>query len=159
MLAIVKPCKTEDKLRGNCRRPTTVYTSECTICLQRGLNCQYIAESSRSLAERSSEHDSDVLTNKPESHMAYHRDEHHQELTLAEMSANFRIYPLRNHSSSFLRQLHEACAISCFKGSKILNVKEEYSRCVIPQLSVNLRPPRAMSPSRASRINSKINKI
>ena len=56
----------------------------------------------------------------------------------------FAFKPIRYHNSSLRRQLDEATTISRYSGDKLLNSKEEYTRCMIPALAVIGRKGKAI---------------
>ena len=91
----------------------------------------YIGESSRTLHERSKEHQKDWETKKEKSHIAKHQGATH---TLGE-EPDFIIRPVRFFKTAFSRQIGEAIRIRRRGGAgAILNSKAEYSRCRIPRL-------------------------
>ena len=94
--------------------------------------------------ERTLEHVNDALAQDSKSHIWNHlMEDHPDNVTTPEEAFSFK--PLNYHNFSLRRQLEEATMISMFKGHKILNSKEEYSRCVIPTLAVIGRKGRVLN--------------
>ena len=118
----------------SCYSSNVTYRNRCMICSREGRSSSYIGETSRSLYERSREHVSLYTNSKEESHMLQHmRDEHEDE-----EKADFKWEIIKSHKSSFERQISEAVYIRMEEGkSKVLNNKQEYSRCILPQISVS----------------------
>ena len=77
----------------------------------------------------------DAKKNAPKSHMAKHRDDKHPEVEDA--SKLFKVKVIANSNSALERQIKEAVLIQAHGGG-LLNDKEEYNRCLIPQLAVKV---------------------
>ena len=93
-----------------------------------------MGESSRSLYERSREHQADRDSMLEESHQVKHWLLHHQEL---KGPPAFRYKIIASFKDPMTRQLSEAVRIE-LRGSEVLNSKSEYSRCRVPRLRVDL---------------------
>ena len=97
---------------------------------------QYYGESSRSLREREAEHHDDFLSGRPQ-HRWLHCAEEHPEL-LESKEDPFTISIVKAHRTAFHRLVHGALIIS-EKGEACLNRKEEYSRNLLPKLTLETR--------------------
>ena len=110
--------------------------SRCRLCLKEGTQSTYIGETSRSLMERWGEHVEDSKKRQEGSHIAEHMMTIHPEAWETDSQEDawkyFKLEVIKVHSSSFIRQLREACTIMLQPGS-ILN---EYTCCIIPSLEV-----------------------
>ena len=94
----------------------------------------YVGESSRSMYERTKEHDADREKRSEESHQIKHWLSSHEELLAP---PKFRFKLVRSFKDPLTRQLSEAVRIE-LRGSEILNSKSEYSRCRVPRLTVDM---------------------
>ena len=115
-----------------------MYRTSCLSCRERGKESSYFGESGRTSFERGLEHARDYATMQEDSHMySHYLDEHSQE---ERRNVKFEMKVLRGHFSAVSRQVHEAVAIrsNAKSGINILNSKYEYSRCVLPTLSVKM---------------------
>ena len=108
------------------------YENTCNICKKEGKETIYVGETYRSLAERHSEHVSDWIDNKEESHMNKHALEAHSGIT------DFSIKIVKSHKTAISRQISETVRIKCktLEGATLLNSKTEYNRCLLPELTV-----------------------
>ena len=145
------PCtRNEDKTQ--CRSANVVYESVCKLCKAQGQTTKYLGETSRSLYERTAEHLRDLLSRKETSHMFSHLTSAHPTHTTPSdtqsAAAAFEIKVVKVHKTALSRQVHEALAIGKAGGSA-LNSKDEYTRCVIPSLTVTHteRPPELTQPT------------
>ena len=82
--------------------------------------------------------------------MAQHIQEKHPELhgsisTAKQAAEVFKMKIIRKHSNCMSRQIHEAIRIRR-SGETVLNNKEEYTRCLIPSLTVPQKPPSKPDP-------------
>ena len=109
-------------------------------CASEGKSVLYIGESGLSGFERCNQHYNDAK-NKPEkSHINIHRKEDHQDMDPGDVKFKFKI--LRRMKTPFQRQISEAIAIRLRtrKGKEtLLNNKQEFSRCVLPELEVTMK--------------------
>ena len=141
------PCNQGDEKRINCRKRNILYESRCQECNQEENNNQkkeisylragkgiYVGESSRSLYERSKEHQADRDNMQEDSHQVKHWLLHHQEL---QCPPAFRYKMISSFTDPMTRQLSEAVRIE-LRGPEILNSKSEYTRCRVPRLRVDL---------------------
>ena len=108
-------------------------------CQNTGKPTCYIGETGKSIFERGKQHLADALSKKrrDKSHIAVHiRDEHNGDPT----KANFQFKVLRKFKTAFSRQIAEAVEIRIRtrKGEHLLNNKQEFSRCVLPELEVTM---------------------
>ena len=99
---------------------------------------KYIGETSRSGYERLREHYKDLENISPRSHMLKHYIEKHKEIKVEEMKFSVKI--LKSYRSAFERQIGESVYINhnLKQGTYLLNSKNEYNRCIIPRLEIDL---------------------
>ena len=122
---------------GDCTQRNVTYQTECLLCQEKtGKKSRYVGETSRTGFERGLEHQEDYRTNKEDSHMFKHWLEEH----LDEEKPEFSMKIIRKHTSSFIRQIHEAVVIEMNTENKtnVLNSKGEYNRCQLPRLGVKM---------------------
>ena len=136
-----KPCNQGAEEPPKCNKASMVYENICRRC-NRGAEAKkelpevvegsiYVGESSRTLFERSKEHQKDWESRKTESHIAKHQGAAHG---LGE-EPDFIIKPVRFYKTALSRQIGEAVRIRRRGGAgAILNSKSEFSRCKIPRL-------------------------
>ena len=129
----------QDGKEGSCYTSNVVYTSECSICAKSDTKdtiYKYIGETSRTLREREREHQQDYLNKPGKSHRREHVSEHHPQLSWEEDP--FTIKVLKVHRTAFTRLVHEAQVIQKHgHGESLLNKKEEYSRNLLPELTLD----------------------
>ena len=120
--------------KPNCYKRSLTYTNSCELCKAKNVNAVYIGETSRSIMERGLEHKKDGDSKKDTSHMWTHANQEHG----GEVKFNLKV--AKYHSSAFERQCAEAVAIKRRKqeGANVLNNKFEYTRCILPELCVEL---------------------
>ena len=94
----------------------------------------YVGETSRSMYERSKEHETDRQKTSEDSHQIKHWLSDHQDL-LAPPKFMFKI--IKTFQDPLSRQLAEAVRID-LRGEHVLNSRFEYSRCKVPCLTVDL---------------------
>ena len=149
----------------NCTRRSVVYKTWCQTCrnenkekivMETGINKRkweellekedylYIGETSRSINERSGEHMKDLEYLRERSHMLKHAASKHPEIHPHKVE--FRICTLSQHKTAFERQLTEAVLIRKHSGTKLMNSKQEYTRCYIPKISVKIGEKEAKNP-------------
>ena len=84
-----------------------------------------------------SEHIRDIWTKKDLSHIKTHPDTSNSSNPstgdISKVAEAFEIKVVRTHRKALCRQIHETLSIHK-AGGKVLNNKEEYTRCVIPQI-------------------------
>ena len=112
-----------------------IYSNQCQICRSQGQRTHYIGESAGSTYERAREHLSGC------------RGEHirstHPEVNYRDREALLKVFHMsvkKPARSPLAIQLGEALAIrrAGISGDTVLNSKEEYSRCYIPLLKVEV---------------------
>ena len=135
------PCNQEAEELPKCNKTSLVYENICKRC-NTGAGAKeelkkvvegslYVGESSRTLYERSREHDKDWRDKKERSHIAKHQGAVHG----LEEEPQFIIRPVRFYKTALSRQIGEAGRIRRRGGAgAILNSKSEFSRCKIPRL-------------------------
>ena len=138
-------CLTDEKEFGRCRKENLVYKISCKTCAREGKGCNYWGESSRSGFLRGAEHYKDFRDNKESSHMRDHIQAAYPELDLQPQNNSraedlFRMVLHRRYKTAMDRQLGEAINIAAAGGPDspgVMNRKEMYSRCVIPEVQVS----------------------
>ena len=136
-------CRQADNNKIDCRRWNILLESRCDLCnkeeekekgkggwryLKEGRGI-YVGESSRSIYERSKEHQADRVAMSEESHKIKHWLTDHQEL-LAPPKFKFKM--IQSFQDPMSRQLAEAVRIE-LRGSDALNSKSEYNMCTKTQ--------------------------
>ena len=96
----------------------------------------YIGETSRSAYERGLEHLKDLEFRRVKSHYLRHAVEFHP--NIPPESLDFRMKVLSSHKTAFERQIREAVIIDMESGPYLMNSKIEYSRCLLPKMSIKL---------------------
>ena len=139
-------CYTKDQgaTGQDCRARGVLYENTCGLCKAKGKEVKYVTESGRSTAERSAEHYYDANSNNTntnktsKSHMKTHMEEEHPDSLNMDVRKVFKMKIVRQHSTPLSRELHEAIRIARegSGGTELLNSKEEYTRCFIPNLVV-----------------------
>ena len=130
----------------SCRKRNVCYKTYCLKCAEEaGLDQKsvrininenikfYFGETFRDARTRGAEHQSDFASNSEDSHMMKHLIENHSGCSHKDI--RFGMTVIKSHKSSFERQIFESILI--FRGGKnVLNSKSEFSRCVVPRLSI-----------------------
>ena len=133
-------CQTTDKEKGQCKIRNIVYKIECTRCKKEGKQSTYWGETARNAQLRGKEHVKDLETQRDGSHMMNHLNSEHQgQGTDEPAQESFSMKVHRRYRTPLERQLGEALNIAKGGGpgaEGIMNQKEEYSRCVVPELEV-----------------------
>lgn len=136
-------CKQSDEKKLDCFQRSVVYESSCVIChpgevkekpgdtLIKDGRGVYVGETSRSVFERTSEHQDDATKLDEGSHMVKHwftshKEEHYQ--------PEFRFKVIGKYKDCLTRQLKEAVRISHRPGN--LNSKGEWGASIIPRLRI-----------------------
>ena len=137
-------CEQGDEVPQNCKKRNILYESSCQICQVDGKISEkkrmenskgvYVGESSRSLYERSKEHQKDGKEHAEDSHQWKHWTSEHQDIG-GDPQFKFRI--VSTFRDPLTRQLAESVRIER-RGVDILNSKSEYSRCRVPRLQVDM---------------------
>ena len=134
-------CRTDEKEMGKCKKKNIVYKIECRLCLKQGKTGTYWGETARTAQLRGGEHYKDFETQKESSHMLEHLElEHSGEGKDQPAHEIFKMQIHKRYRSALERQLGEAQNIARAGGAGakgLLNRKEEYSRCVVPELAVS----------------------
>ena len=127
-----------------------MYKTTCKVCKSEGQETAYIGESSRTLHERTAEHLKDYINNRELTHMTTHMAERHPTLPhpadAKSVAKVFEVQILKKHRTAMNRQIHEAIMIGK-AGGCLLNSKEEYTRCTIPELSTTNPQPTKSTPT------------
>ena len=132
-------CGKGDERRVDSKRRNMLYESSCNICnpdvekKQKGNEITilkagrgvYVGESSRSLYERTKEHQADREDLDDKSHQIKHWLTNHNDLT---SPPTFRFRIIRSFTDPMTRQLAESVRIK-LRSNCILNSKAEYNRC------------------------------
>ena len=140
------PCTSNGEKRQRCRARNIVYETLCTLCnpetnrMEKRENEKagrrkgiYIGESSRSIHERSREHERDAEGFSKKSHLVKHWMECHPEET---KQPPFRFRIVRQYRDCMSRQIGEAIEIQR-SGDELLNSKCEYLQNCITRITVN----------------------
>ena len=134
-------CKTDGKDKGMCRKRNIVYKVECTRCKLEGKSSTYWGETARNGQLRGGEHVKDLEKQREGSHMLRHLLDAHQGKGVGDPAdLSFKMSIHKKYRSPLERQLGEAINIANAGGpgaEGVLNQKEEYSRCVVPELQVS----------------------
>ena len=120
-----------------CRTRSVVYENRCLDCSDQGLDIIYVGETGLSGAERQKQHQDDARLKPDKSHIRKHCDEYHPDMDHRDVRFQFKI--IKRIPSPFQRQIAEAINIRLRtrNGKEILlNNKQEFSRCVLPELEV-----------------------
>ena len=130
----------------NCRTRNVCYKTYCLKCAaDAGLDSKainenisenikfYFGETFRDAYTKGKEHLSDYNGKTDDSHMMKHLSEEHPECNPCDI--RFGMSVVKKHTSSFSRMIMESILIYR-AGANILNSKSEFSRCVVPRLSV-----------------------
>ena len=140
-----KPCppcdSSEESNRGDCRARNLVYESSCTLCnpsirqedTQVGRKGVYLGETSRSIHERSKEHQKDASDFSIKSHQVKHWMNTHPEENI---QPPFRIKMIKRYRDCLSRQIGEALRIYYSK-DQLLNSKNEYVQNCISRVVAN----------------------
>ena len=150
--------KTSKNLNQDCHTRSLVYETWCMSCMQKEeakieekyegdarkikeekgkiKKHLYIGETSRSIYERTLEHQGDVDQLKPSSHMLRHMIEMHRGEERSQIE--FGVKVLRYSRKSFERQILESVLIQACRDHHILNSRSEFNRCAIPRLVTKL---------------------
>ena len=129
------PC-TQANGKSRCKKCNVVYRATCQECKAMGSNCvgTYVGETSRTLAERSSEHTTLLNNFDPKSFMVKHWAQSHGELNEAPL---FKFEVVKQHKDSLSRMLHEALLI---EKEANLNSKSEFRSNRLTRLVIEVAP-------------------
>ena len=130
-------CCTEGNMgKSLCKVTNLVYKNTCVLCQEQGKESIYLGESSRSLGERSQEHEADYYNPKKQetSHLARHMTDMHPGVEMKKNSYSI----VKRCSTALSRQVRETVEIKLHqdRGANITNSKIEYNRCMLPTLVV-----------------------
>ena len=105
---------------------------------------KYVGETSRSGYERQIEHFKDYKNLYLRSHILKHYLDCHQDISLEKLEVRMRV--IGRYRSSFERQIGESIWLNSYlkEGVIILNSKNEYNRCSIPRLGLELKSEDAL---------------
>ena len=140
-------CNQQDDKQQDCRQRNVLYENHCQACKVdvqkdgsnkddskkdgRGL---YIGETSRSVYERSKEHQEDRDDREEDSHQVKHWVLDHPEMS---SPPQFKFTIVASFQDPLTRQIAESVRIDR-GGEAILNSKSEYSRCRVPRLRIDM---------------------
>ena len=119
-----------------------LYENTCTTCAEQGKKVVYVGETGLSGFERQSQHQDDarLLKRHEKSHMRSHCKDDHPESNFEDIKFKFKV--IRKIPSPFQRQIAEAINIRLRTrkgGEFLMNNKQEFSRCVLPELEVSMQ--------------------
>ena len=129
------PCSTSSR-KSKCKKTNLVYRATCLKCMEIGSLKPgvYIGETSRTLAERSSEHATLYDNLDLKSFMTKHWANEHHELDVPPV---YKFEVVKQHRDTMSRQLHEALLI---EKEGCLNSKSEFSSNRLARLTVEATP-------------------
>ena len=135
-----------------CKNKSVVYQSSCLICRKSGKRVTYTGETGRGVEERLGEHLRDGVTQDEKSHIHQHLASEHPE-TLEEKTTSdpmdllkiFEFKALHTLPKALHRQIMEALVIGreTREGAVVLNQKQEYNRCLLPEILIKDTRPTA----------------
>ena len=134
---------------GPCKSKSVVYLSTCTLCREEGRKTNYTGETGRGVEERLGEHLRDGTSREEKSHMHQHLASDHPEKGTPgdpkDLLKVFEVKTLYSLPRPLHRQIMEALTIGnqLKAGAKVLNQKNEYNRCLLPELLVQNTTPTA----------------
>ena len=103
-----------------------------------GYNAKYYGEMSSSTHERGLQDISDADRKLTRSHIYQQIKVAHPNLKLHDIPNQFRFKVTAQHKGAFYRQISEAVIMNNSKAI-ILNLKDEYSRCIVPDFKLGER--------------------
>ena len=127
---------------GPCKNKSVVYQSTCKTCRKEGRRTTYTGETGRGIEERLGEHLKDGANQEEKSHMYLHLTSDHPEIETPgdprDMLNLFEVKALYSLPRPLYRQIMVALAIGRQhkEGAQLLNQKQEYNRCLLPELVV-----------------------
>jgi hypothetical protein len=137
-------CSQQDEKQQDCRKRNILYENRCQMCMVKvnegrdGVNKDgrgvYVGETSRSMYERSKEHQRDKELRSEDSHQIKHWAMDHPEL---QSPPKFKFKIISTFGDPLTRQIAESVRIER-SGLEILNSRSEYSRCRIPRLRIDM---------------------
>ena len=126
-----------------CKRRNIVYSHSCNRCKTEGKTAVYWGQTSKSLGERSHQHDKELTTRSQKSHAYQHYIECHPEALNMDMDPSQWTWAV--HSSPrtcFERVVNEAVKIKlsmATRGELNLNGREEFGQYELPEVQMNGR--------------------
>ena len=134
-------CSNPNNKKFGCDKRNVTYKTYCLECKSKAEKNDaddkheqlqtYYGETHLSGRERGAGHIRDYQTKNDTSHMLKHASEAHPDDI---ENVKFGMTIIKQHFSSFSRQIHEAVLI--FNDPFVLNSKSEYNMCQVPRLSV-----------------------
>ena len=110
-----------------------MYRITCQECKSKGVDCEYIGESSRTAFLRGSEHLDDLRKKSEKSPLWKHCvDEHAGE------KVNFSMKVTRGHKTPLTRQIQESVEIENSTANILMNSKCEYNGSRIPRVVIEV---------------------
>ena len=143
---------------GKCGIRNIIYKNSCIECREKGKRSEYIGESARCMRERRAEHEDDREDRPDKSHMRLHELQEHEGRTV-----EFQMSLVKRAKSSMERQVGECIRIRLAnkREVEVLNLKDEYNRCLLPELSVKeqLKSAEEEGEQESKRKNGNLNTI
>ena len=133
-------CSPDQTRSSKCRQRSVLYKNTCLRSKSKGREVVYIGETGLSGKEICDQHYDDIKYRPDKSHMLTHLTQEHKEENIEDPKFKFEV--LSQIRTAFRRQISEAVDIRLrtTKGEgTLLNNKQEFSRCVIPELEVSSR--------------------
>ena len=127
------PCKEEGGAGGNCQLEGVVYKITCQECKMRGVDSEYVGESSRTAFLRGSEHLEDLRKKNDSSPLWKHCMEEH-----GGQEVKFKMRVVRGHKTPLTRQIQESVEIESSSANIVMNSKCEYNGSRIPRIVIEV---------------------
>ena len=136
---------------GVCGIQSMVYQDVCQLCKVDDKVSRYVGETSRTMVERTAEHQRNAL-GLSKRHMKDHTRTHHPN-SMDKGVESFTMHAIKPCRSALSRQVREAVEISQDSFHCLLNSKDEYNRCLLPSISVAGPPSIREQEEEAERIS------
>ena len=120
---------------GDCESESVNYTIECLECKKKGVQVEYVGETSRTIYERGKQHLGDLVGKVAGKPLWEHCKEDHEGEIRQEW---FKMNLTQKHRTALQRQIKEALSIEGSMADIILNKKCEWNGSRIPRLRVEV---------------------
>ena len=126
-----------------CNGKKRVRESEIKVVEEKidGRTVKYVGETARSCYERQKEHYNGFNNMYLRSHILKHFLDAHRNISFEELERNIRVRVIGRYRTSFERQIGESIWLNNYlkNGVTVLNSRNEYNRCKIPRLGLELQ--------------------
>ena len=130
------PCDSSSEGQGGkCTKENVLYQLTCLTCKTEDVRAEYTGESSRSLAQRTSEHLRGAKRKDPKNPMVSHTETYHSSL---QGGPTWSVKLLRSFTSPLARLVVEAVSIEISSADVIINSKAEWGSTRIPRLAIEV---------------------